>query len=454
MNFENIVTAQRDFWNTNATKDISFRIAQLKRLRAVITENESKIYAALRADLNKSEYEAYMTEVSLVTGEIDTAIKHLKKWSKPCRKKTPLSGFPSSSYTVKEPYGVVLVLSPWNYPFQLALSPVVGAIAAGNCVILKCSKHSSHTTAVISEMLGKSFDPKFLYCAEMSLSYDDILGQKYDYIFFTGSERVGKIVMKAASEHVTPLSLELGGKSPCFVDKSANLELSAKRIAWGKLLNAGQTCVAPDYILVDSAVKDSFTKELQAQLAAIHPNPLENPDYPAIISDDHFKRLCGLIEREPDKTGGDSRAETRKIAPAVFYNATFDSEIMQSEIFGPILPIIAYDSLDDAIRTVKSRAKPLACYIFSTDRAFSDRLVHEVSFGGGCINDAVMHLSNDNLPFGGVGSSGMGNYHGAYSFDTFSHEKSIFKSKNFLDIPLRYAPYKPKNLKLMRKIVG
>lgn len=453
MEMKQLVSMQREFFLSNATKDIWFRKEQLKKLELAIIQNQEKIYAALKEDLNKSEYEAYLTEISIVLNEIHYARKHLGRWVKPKKVKTPISHFPAKSFILLEPYGVVLVLSPWNYPFQLALAPVVGAMAAGNCIVIKSSKNSAKTSAIITDIINQTFDPKYVYCVSNEHSYDEILKEKYDYIFFTGSERVGKIVMHAASEHVTPLSLELGGKSPCFVDNSANIELAAKRIIWGKLLNAGQTCVAPDYVLVDSKVKHQLIEQMTKQINSMYGNPLDNDDYPKIISHDHFERLQGLINREGNKIGGSSDEKTLKIAPAIFTEATFDSEIMKDEIFGPILPILAYDNIDKAIRSVKERAKPLACYIFSQDETYIQKLLQEVSFGGGCVNDTVMHLANHNLPFGGVGSSGMGNYHGEYSIHTFSHEKSVLKNKNVFDIPLRYAPYNVKNLKLIKKIM-
>lgn len=453
MEMKQIVSLQREFFLSNVTKDIEFRKEQLKKLELAIIQNQEKIYAALKEDLNKSEYEAYLTEVSIVLNEIRYAIKHLRRWVKPQKVKTPLSHFPAKSFTLLEPYGVVLVLSPWNYPFQLALAPVVGAMAAGNCIVIKSSKNSAKTTAIITDIINKTFDPKYAYSVTDEHSYDEILKEKYDYIFFTGSERVGKIVMHAASEHVTPLSLELGGKSPCFVDRSANIELAAKRIIWGKLLNAGQTCVAPDYVIVDSAVKQQLIEQMTKQISSMYGNPLENDNYPKIISKDHFERLQGLIKREANKIGGRSDEKTYKIEPTIFTEATFESEIMKDEIFGPILPILSYDNIDKVIRTVKERAKPLACYIFSQEETYIQKLLKEVSFGGGCVNDTVMHLANHNLPFGGVGSSGMGNYHGEYSIHTFSHEKSVLKNINRFDIPLRYSPYNVKNLKLIKKIM-
>lgn len=454
MEMKELVSLQREFFLSNATKDIQFRKEQLTKLELAIIKNSGKIYSALKEDLNKSEYEAYLTEVSIVLNEIRYARKHLRRWMKPHKVKTPISHFPAKSYTLLEPYGVVLVLSPWNYPFQLALAPVVGAMAAGNCIVIKSSKNSAKTTAVITEIINQTFDPKYAYCVTNEHSYDEILKEKYDYIFFTGSERVGKIVMHAASEHVTPLSLELGGKSPCFVDRSANIELAAKRIIWGKLLNAGQTCVAPDYVVVDCEVKQQLVQQMVKQISSMYGNPLENDNYPKIISKDHFERLQGLIERETNKIGGKSDNKTLKIEPAIFNEASFESEIMKDEIFGPIIPILSYDNIDKVIRKVKERAKPLASYIFSQDESYIQKLLKEVSFGGGCVNDTVMHLANHNLPFGGVGSSGMGNYHGEYSIHTFSHEKSVLKNRNVLDIPLRYAPYNVKNLKLIKKIMN
>ncbi len=453
MEMKELVSLQREFFLTNVTKDIQFRKEQLTKLEHAIIQNQDKIYSALKEDLNKSEYESYLTEVSIVLNEIHYAKKNLKRWMKPHKVKTPITHFPAKSYTLLEPYGVALVLSPWNYPFQLALAPVVGAMAAGNCIVIKSSKNSAKTTAIITEIINQTFEPKYAHCVNNKHSYDEILKEKYDYIFFTGSERVGKIVMHAASEHVTPLSLELGGKSPCFVDKNADIELAAKRIIWGKLLNAGQTCVAPDYVLVDCEVKQQLVQQMVKQISGMYGKPLENENYPKIISKDHFERLQGLIERETNKIGGKGDDKTLKIEPAIFTEASFESEIMKDEIFGPIIPILSYDNIDKVIHKVKERSKPLACYIFSQDETYIQKLLKEVSFGGGCVNDTVMHLANHNLPFGGVGSSGMGNYHGEYSIHTFSHEKSVLKNKNIFDIPLRYSPYTDKNLKLIKKVM-
>lgn len=454
MYMEEIVKRQRKFYNTDKTKSVPFRKKQLMKLAAAIENNETEIYRALKQDLNKSAYEAYLTEIGIVLTEIKTAVRKLGKWAGPKRKSTPITHFPAKSYTVREPYGVVLILAPWNYPLQLSLAPLAGAIAAGNCVILKTSRSSPATGALLHKLLGELFPPEYVCCVEDTAAYEAILSQRYDYIFFTGSERVGKIVMKAASEHLTPVSLELGGKSPCIVDKSADVDLAAKRILWGKLLNAGQTCVAPDYVLIHQDLKKPFLAGLDKYMRKMAARPLTDDNYPKIITQKHFERLKGLIDREEHKTGGGYDAASRKIAPAVFTDAGFDSEIMKEEIFGPVLPVIAYRDLDSAIQRIREHPKPLACYIFARDRKAVERIINEVSFGGGCINDTVMHLANHNLPFGGVGSSGMGQYHGSYSFFTFSHEKGILESSSKIDIPFRYPPYRAGMLPLIKKIMN
>lgn len=454
MKLENIVQAQRDYFLTDETKNIGFRKEQLHKLLEAIEEYKPQIYHALQQDLNKSEYEAYLTEVSIVINEIRTALKHLDKWSRPQKKKASLAVLPGKSFTLHEPYGVVLVLSPWNYPFQLALAPVVGAMAAGNCVVLKTSRNSSHTSKVIEGMIRANFDSHYLYVVEEGCNYDTILSQKYDYIFFTGSARVGRIVMRAASENLTPVSLELGGKSPCIVDRTADIKDAAKKIVWGKLLNAGQTCVAPDFILAEEEIKDDLVEELQIQIRELYGNALQNPDYPKIINLHHYMRLCRLIDRESEVYGGERDEKTFKIAPTIFPNASFQSEIMKEEIFGPIIPVLTYSKLEAAMEELKSRPKPLACYIFTRNHSFAKKILQELSFGGGCINDCVMHLANENLPFGGVGNSGMGQYHGYYSFCTFSHEKGILLNRRIFDLPHRFPPFTEEKLKTIRKILG
>lgn len=454
MQLEHVVGAQRDFFRADETKSISFRKKQLQKLERVIEEYKPQIYHALKKDLNKSEYEAYITEVSLVMQEIRTAIRHLGKWSRPVSKKAALAVMPNKSYTIMEPYGVVLVLSPWNYPFLLSMAPLVGAIAAGNCVILKTSKSSFYTSKVIEDMITSNFESHYMYAAKSDISYDRVLEQKYDYIFFTGSARVGRIVMRAASENLTPVSLELGGKSPCIVERSADIKDAAKKIVWGKTLNAGQTCVAPDFVLADEAIKEKLVEEILKEIEVKYGNALENEDYPKIINLHHYMRLSGLIDREKDKIGGGRDEVSRKIAPTVFPNVSFLSEIMKEEIFGPIIPVVTYTKIEAALEELKARPKPLACYIFTKNKKFADKILHELSFGGGCINDCIMHLANDNLPFGGVGQSGMGNYHGYYSFCTFSHEKSILKNTGIFDLPHRFPPYTKEKFSFIKKILG
>ena len=436
MRLEYVIQTQRDFFNANETKNIGFRKKQLYKLAEAIEEYKSQIYDALKKDLNKSEYEAYLTEVSIVMAEIKNAIRNLEKWSRPIPKKSSLSVIPNKSYTMFEPYGVVLILSPWNYPFQLALSPLVGAIAAGNCVILKTSRSSSNTSKVIEQMIHTNFESYYIHATKSDISYDAILSQKYDYIFFTGSARVGRIVMRAASENLTPVSLELGGKSPCIVEKTADIKDAAKKIVWGKTLNAGQTCVAPDFILAEEEIKESLVEAIEDEVRETYGNALMNEDYPRIINLHHFMRLCGIIDREKDKIGGQRDEASFKIAPTIFPNTTFSSEIMREEIFGPIIPIITYTKIDAALEELKNRPKPLACYIFTQNKNFADKILQEFSFGGGCINDCIIHVANHNIPFGGVGESGMGNYHGIYSFHTFSHEKAIIKNRGIYESAL------------------
>ena len=440
MQLNRVVQAQRDFFRTDKTKSVAFRKKQLQKLAEVIEEYKPQIYDALKKDLNKSEYETYLTEVSIVMQEIKTAIKNLDQWSRPVKKKVSLAVMPNKSFTIFEPYGVVLILSPWNYPFQLAIAPLVGAIAAGNCAVLKTSRSSAHTSKVIEDMIRKNFKPYYIYAAKADISYDTVLAQKYDYIFFTGSARVGRVIMRAASENLTPVSLELGGKSPCIVDRTADIKDAAKKIVWGKTLNAGQTCVAPDFVLADEEIKDKLVKAIKDEIEEKFSDVLENEDYPKIINYHHYMRLCGLIDREKDKIGGFRNEVSMKIAPTVFQNATFSSEIMKDEIFGPIIPVLTFTNIDVAMKELKNRPKPLACYIFTKNKKFADKILREFSFGGGCINDCIMHLANDHLPFGGVGESGMGNYHGINSFRTFSHEKAILKNTGIFDIPHRFPP--------------
>lgn len=450
MTIESIVSAQHNYFHSNITKDISFRHDALKNLLTAIKENETAIYNALQKDLGKSETESYMTEVGLVISAIRNAMSNLDKWNRPIRCKTPLTHFPAKSYIYKEPYGVVLIMSPWNYPFFLTMSPLIGAIAAGNCAIVKTSRSSVHTSEIIYTILNNTFSSNYIRVLDTQEDYSEILSCRYDYIFFTGSERVGRIVMRHASENLTPVTLELGGKSPCIIDRSANLKLAAKRIAWGKILNAGQTCVAPDYVVIPSDMKDRFVSYLQEYFHQFLNS--SNDNYARIINLHHFIRLKNLINKTTAVLGGKIDEKTFHIEPAVFTEATFDDDIMKNEIFGPILPIIEYNDLDSVLDIIKRRPKPLACYIFGRNREFQRKVNSTLSFGGGCINDTVMHVANEHLPFGGVGSSGMGNYHGRHSFDTFSHEKSLLVN-GFLDFPFRYSPYSDKKKRTVKNMM-
>ena len=453
MQLSRVVQSQRDFFLTNETKNIDFRKYQLYKLAEAIEEYIPEIYYALKQDLNKSEYEAYMMEVNIVLDEIKTALKNLDRWAAPRKERKTRHVLGSKSYTIYEPYGVALILSPWNYPFQLALSPVVAAMAAGNCIVLKTSRSSSYTSDVISRMIRTNFEAHYIYVVEEGTSYDTILKEKYDYIFFTGSIRVGRIVMRQASENLTPVTLELGGKSPCIVERSANIRDAAKKIIWGKLVNAGQTCVAPDFILADEEIKEALVKALQEQIEKLYGNPLANPDYPRIVNLHHYMRLKRLIEKEAEVIGGRTDEEELKIAPAILPEATFQSESMKEEIFGPVLPVIVYSRIEAVLDELKRRPKPLACYIFTKDMKFAEKIVREYSYGGGCVNDCIMHLANHNLPFGGVGASGMGRYHGYYGFCTFSHLKGILQSKRLLADRFRFPPFTEKKLVSLRKML-
>lgn len=440
MPIKNLVAAQRAYFNTNRTKDISFRREALEKLLVAIEEHEPAIYEALEKDLGKCAHESYMTEVGQVKGAIRFAIKNLYNWSKPQRRKTPLSHFPASSYVVKEPFGVTLILSPWNYPFFLSMSPLVGAVAAGNCVVLKMSRNSINTSNVIASLLNTAFSSNHVCTLDVNTDYSEILSLEYDYIFFTGSERVGRIVMRHASESLTPVTLELGGKSPCIIDENVDLNMAAKKIAWGKILNSGQTCVAPDYCVVPASLHDEFITLLQKHFKEMVPDALNNPEYGRIVNLHHFVRLQKAIDNCSNVVGGSYDDRKLKIEPSIFPNASFEDDIMRSEIFGPILPVIPYDDLEEIIAIIKHRPKPLACYIFGNSSSFQKKIVHELSFGGGCINNTVVHVANENIPFGGVGASGMGKYHGKDSFDTFSHDKSILKSAKKA-LPFMYPPY-------------
>ncbi|SJZ80288.1 aldehyde dehydrogenase family protein [Anaerorhabdus furcosa] len=452
MIYQDIINSQRNYFNSNKTKNVEFRKAQLLKLKHMIKSHEDDLCEALRTDLSKSKTESYLTEISIVYSEINSALKTLDRFARPSYKKIPLHLIGSLGYTLKEPYGTVLILAPWNYPVQLTLAPLVGALAAGNTAIVKSSESSLATSTLLQKLLNETFPTEVVYCLDPKVDPELLFKFKYDYIFFTGSEKIGKQIMAHAAKYLTPVTLELGGKSPTFVTRSANITQAAKRIVWAKLLNAGQTCVAPDYILVDKSVKDEFIEQVLDQIQRQCPKGVLEETYPCMINAKHYLRIKKLIGEEMYKTETSFDDNTRKIGLTLFTHATFNSPIMKEEIFGPILPIIEYDEIGEVIEIVKSKAKPLACYIFSKNKEVSKRIIEEVSFGGGCINDCVMHLANHHLPFGGVGQSGMGSYHGKYSLETFSHTKSIQNNTYLIDLPLRYSK-QDKTLNIIRKIM-
>ncbi|GEP52473.1 aldehyde dehydrogenase [Flavobacterium noncentrifugens] len=435
----------------NFKTDIDFRKQSLNRLLDSILLHEQEIIQALYDDFKKSEFEAVVTETGYVISDLKHTIKNIKKWTKPKRVFPSLLNFPSSDFIYSEPYGNVLVIAPWNYPFQLAMCPLIAAVAAGNSVVLKPSELTPKVSGVIAEIIRESFDPThvevFLGGSEVSKR---LLERRWDYIFFTGSVAVGKIVAKAAAEHLTPVTLELGGKNPCIVDATANLPITAKRIVWGKFINAGQTCIAPDYILVQNKVKNKLVSLLTSEITAAYgEDPELSPDFPRIINAKNWSRLADMIDQTKVLTGGKSNPENLYLSPTLINEPDLQSAVMQEEIFGPILPIISYENEKELETIIAKYEKPLSLYIFSDDKSFARRIIRDFSFGGGCINDAVIHFANKNLPFGGVGHSGIGAYHGRSSFDLFSHQKAIVRKANWLDLPFRYAPYKDK-LKAIR----
>ena len=450
---KNIIKNQRDFFNTNTTKSVEYRLQMLQRLKKIINANEEKILSALYNDLSKSKSEAYMSEVAMVYAELDEALKKVREWSRPQRARGTIGTFPAKNYVFSEPYGIVLIMSPWNYPFNLAIAPLIAAISAGNCAVIKCSKESKYTSNLIKEIINNTFDKKYIYCVDSDIEYNDVIYQKYDYIFFTGSSRVGKIIMRAASENLTPVSLELGGKCPCIVDESANIKIAAKRIVWGKLLNAGQTCVSVDYVAVHNSVKEKLIKCILKEIKSRYHDALNSNTYPRIINEHHYKRLLNLIKVEKNIIGGRADEFSRKIEPTVLPEADFEDEIMKEEIFGPLLPIIEYDDIKKLIRTIKEREKPLACYVFTKYEKTARHIIKSISYGGGCVNDVVLQVSNHYMPFGGVGNSGIGSCHGKYGFDTFSHKKSVVWNETMLDLPIRYAPFNLLKFRILKYIL-
>ena len=450
-----IVKNCKDFFNTNTTKDYNFRLAQLKKLQNALNSNEKELLNALYADLHKTNFEAYFSELAIVKDELDFAIKHIKKWMRTQRVPTPIAHFKSVSTILYEPFGTVLIMSPWNYPLNLTLAPLIGAIAAGNCSIVKPSNYSPAVSAALDKIISENFPPEYISVILGGREENGaLLEQRFDYIFFTGGTEVGKLVMQSAAKYITPVTLELGGKSPCIVEKSANLKIAARRLAFGKYLNAGQTCVAPDYLLIEKEIKEPFIEELRNVLKEFFPTETYlQMHFPHIVNEKHFTRLMNLIEGEKIITGGNGNKEQKFIEPTILDNINFESKIMQEEIFGPILPVITFDSLDTIIAQIKMREKPLALYIFTKNKQVEKKILTEISFGGGCINDTIVHLATNYLPFGGVGYSGVGKYHGFESFKTFSNTKSILKKSVFPDIGVRYHPYSEKKLNLIKKLM-
>lgn len=435
---------QRSYFQSGATLPVNFRIAMLKKLRDAVRKYETEIGEALTSDLGKSQFEGFMCEIGLVLSEISYMIKHTRKFAKAKKVRTPLSQFASRSYKKPSPYGNVLIMSPWNYPFLLTLDPIADAIAAGNTVVVKPSAYSPATSEVIRKMICECFPPEYVAVITGGRKENAaLLEAKFDFVFFTGSQSVGKEVLRRTAEHLTPTVLELGGKSPCIVDGSAKLKLAAKRIVFGKFLNCGQTCVAPDYILCERSVKDALVKEIVGQIKAQYgEEPLKNADYGKIINQKHFERVCGLIDESKVVVGGGRDADLLKIEPTLMDGVTWNDAVMQEEIFGPVLPVLTYDKLDDVIALLAERPKPLALYLFSEDKRHVRAVTERCSYGGGCINDCVIHLATSEMGFGGVGESGMGSYHGKDGFDAFSHVKSIVDKKTWMDLPIRYQPYK------------
>ncbi|MGC2871838.1 aldehyde dehydrogenase family protein [Ihubacter sp. mB4P-1] len=455
MSIEEVARRQRDFFHKGKSRDLTYRKKALRRLRGMLRAREDEILDALYQDLGKSRYEAYATELGMVYEEIDYMLKHMGRMAKPRKASAGLANFPARGKVYREPYGSVLIIAPWNYPLQLTLTPLVGALAAGNCAVVKPSAYAPHVSAAIKSILEACFSADYVYTVTGGREANQaLLKQKFDYIFFTGGKTVGRQVMEAAAKHLTPVTLELGGKSPCIVDETANIPLAARRIVWGKFLNCGQTCVAPDYVIVHHAVKKKLIDAMYRNIEALYgENPLESKDYGKIINEKHFDRLCGLLQAENLNTSYRTDRNRLKIAPVIIEDAHWCSPVMEEEIFGPVLPVITYGNLSSVKREIEKRPRPLALYLFSRSRKNMRYVTSRLSYGGGCMNDTIMHLASVELPFGGVGESGMGSYHGEYSFETFTHEKSVLTKSTYIDLPMRYPPYS-KSLRMLRAFLG
>ena len=450
-----IVEQQRQYFSESKTKNVKFRRDQLKIFLKVLKDSEQLLIDAVWQDLHKSEFETYATELGLVYGEIELAIRKVRKWAKPKNVITNLPNLPGSSFIKPEPFGNALIIGAWNYPYLLTLGPVIGAMAAGNTILLKPSEITPNCSAALAKILNSTFDPGYFKVIEGGISETQaLLKHKFDYIFFTGSTRVGKIIYKAAAENLTPVTLELGGKSPCIVDQDAAIKVAAKRIAWGKFMNAGQVCIAPDYLLVHKNVKDQLIANIKDYLIQFYgENPQQSPDYVRIGNRSSFEKLKTLIDPEKVYFGGQSDEKDLFIAPTILDNVSWDDKVMEEEIFGPVLPVLVFDDFIETIAKLKKLPKPLALYYFGHNKGKQKMVLNELSFGGGTINDVVLHISNSNLPFGGVGNSGIGSYHGKKGFETFSHQKSIMKRADWIDLPLKYPPYSNGKLNLIKKVL-
>ena len=453
MNFQDILTQQRELFNSQKTKSLNYRKIYLEKLKEVLIKNEDLLYEAIYEDFGKSKFDTFTTEISFVLKDIDYFLKNLKSLSKPKRMRTNLANQLGSSKIHSDPLGCTLVIGAWNYPYQLSLSPMVAALAAGNTCILKPSEMAENSMKAMAKIINENFPKEYLFVAEGGVEeITEILKLKFDKIFFTGSPKVGQIIYEAAAKHMTPVVLELGGKSPAIVTSSANFEVAAKRIVWGKFLNAGQTCVAPDYILVDEKVKDSFLDSLKSYIQKFNYQP-GSEQYTRIINDRNFERLVKLIDQDKIFYGGKTDASIKYIEPTILQNVTWDDAVMQEEIFGPILPVLTFKNFNEALLQIAEHEKPLSAYLFTDDSEEKENFVSKISFGGGCINDVVMHLSNDNIPFGGVGNSGIGNYHGKFGFEAFSHQKAILDRATWGEPDLKYPPYTDKKLEWIKKLL-
>lgn len=457
IDINNILEEHKEFFHTGSTKTLQFRLEQLRKLKDGIQRYEKRIIKALYKDLGKSEFEAYVTEVGFLLDSINNTMKNLKKWMKPEKVKTPFTLWPAKSFIMKEPYGTVLIIGPYNYPFQLLIEPLIGVIATGNCAVLKPSENTPHITSVVNELISELFDKSYVRVIEGEKeTTSTLIHAPFDYIFFTGSVQVGKIVMEAAAKNLVPVTLELGGKSPAIVDKTANIDLAAKRIVWGKLLNTGQTCIAPDYMMVHSDVKEELISKMKETIVNYYgENSMQSKDYGRIVNERQFDRLASIIEQDKENVifGGTSVKENLYIEPTLLEAKSWSDAAMQDEIFGPILPIMEYDQLEMAIQTINKRPKPLALYVFTEDKQCEEEVLSRLSFGGGCINDTIFHSANSHLPFGGVGNAGIGAYHGKYSFDLFSHHKSIVKKSTKMDVSFVMPPYSEKKMDFIRKFL-